>query len=224
MAALVVAAVIATGRPAGAGEDAGTLDAFLDAFRGTLAPVASGLFESVRHDLAATARPLPERVRARLRPFFDGSRAEGVPLDPEILERARYVVDAPAARQLFALVPTRVAAITVGDVVAFARGEYRPDCVEGVALIAHELVHVAQYVTLGRERFLARYFLNETLQRQLGSGTIDAPDPATNALEVAAYCRQSMVCHALAGRAGLPSCRGDVTPMCPRCPARPQPR
>ncbi len=215
---MIVALALCAG-VASAADDPPDVDGYLDLLRDALTPAAARLFESVRSDLRASARPLPERVRTRLRRFFDGARRDGVPLAPDVVDRARYAVDAPAARQLFALTPTRVAAITVGDVIAFAPGEYRPDCVEGVALVAHELVHVAQYAALGRDRFLDRYFLKETLRRALGGGAGDAADSEENRLEVAAYCHQAAVCRALAGAHELPACGGREEPVCPRCPA-----
>ena len=217
---LAMSMVAFGGVPARAADEAFDVDDYLDILRDALTPAAAGLFENVRHELRATARPLPDRVRSRLRPFFDGVRRDGVPLTADVLDRARYTVDAPAARELFALTPTRVAAITVGDVLAFAPGEYRPDCIEGVALIAHELVHVAQYAALGRDRFLDRYFLKETLQRQLGSGSRGTADSDENALEVAAYCHQAAVCRALARARELRACGGREEPVCPACPSR----
>jgi len=206
--ALVVAASVST---------AATLDDYFDAFRDALTPAVTALFDDVRADLAATAAPFPARVRARLRPFFDGTVVDGVALTPATVERGRYTVDAESSRRLFALLPPSVVAITVGDVVAFAPGEYQPDCVEGVALIAHELVHVAQFHVLGRDRFLERYFLTDTLRRQLGGGSGPVAEPTTSSLEVAAHCRQAEVCRALARAGTLPACRGRQTPICPAC-------
>ena len=236
--ALVVAASVST---------AATLDDYFDAFRDALTPAVTALFDDVRADLAATAAPFPARVRARLRPFFDGTVVDGVALTPATVERGRYTVDAESSRRPFALLPPSVVAITVGDVVAFAPGtarrqrsaatpgttrneyaspsvkvafapgEYQPDCVEGVALIAHELVHVAQFHVLGRDRFLERYFLTDTLRRQLGGGSGPVAEPTTSSLEVAAHCRQAEVCRALARAGTLPACRGRQTPICPAC-------
>ncbi len=193
------------------------LDDYVDALRDVLTPGVAALFEDVRADLVTTALPFPERVRARLRPFFGGVVSDGVPLTAATLDRGRYTVDAEASRRLFALLPPSTAAITIGDVVAFAAGEYQPDCIEGVALIAHELVHVAQFHALGRDRFLERYFLTEMLRRQLPGESGGGADPMTSSLEIAAHCRQAEVCRALARAGTLPACRGRETPLCPVC-------
>jgi hypothetical protein len=198
------------------------LDRYLEFFREAVTPAVAALFEDVRRDLGTSALPFPERVRARLRPFFDGTRVAGTPLSPAIIARARYTVDAAAARRLLALTPASVAAITVGDIVAFAPREYQPDCIEGVALIAHELVHVAQFAALGRDRFLERYVLAEALRRQLGTGSGADSTDADNELETAAYCRQAEVCRTLARAGSLPPCHGRDAAVCPIC--RRQPR
>ena len=201
-------------------DEAPSIDDYLDLLRDVLTPAATMLFENVRRELRVSSSPLPERVRARLRPFFDGRRVGGVALAPSIVDRARYSVDADSARQLFALAPSSTAAITVGDVVAFAPGEYRPDCIEGVALIAHELVHVAQFEALGRERFLERYFLTEILERRVGGESSASRHGRGNTLEVDAYCQQAEVCRALARADALPPCHGRETAACPVCEAR----
>jgi hypothetical protein len=197
-----------------------SIDDYIDLMRDVLTPAATFLFENLRRELHAASAPFPERVRARLRPFFDGRRVRGLTLSASIVDRGRYTIDAESARQLFALAPTTVAAITVGDVVAFAPGEYQPDCIEGVALIAHELVHVAQFEALGRDRFLERYFLTEILERRVGGGGAAPYDRHGNTLEVDAYCQQAEVCRALARTSSLPPCRGRDTPVCPACDAR----
>jgi hypothetical protein len=206
------------------GDEAPSIDDYLDLMREVLTPAATVLFENLRRELRVASTPFPERVRARLRPFFDGRRVRGAALAPSIVAGARYTVDAESARQLFALAPTSAAAITVGDVVAFAPGEYQPDCIEGVALIAHELVHVAQFEGLGRDRFLERYFLTEILARRVGADAHGAHDRLGNTLEVDAYCHQAEVCRALARADALPPCRGRETAVCPVCEAREQSR
>src|SRR3970040_335197 len=51
----------------------------------------------------------------------------------------------------------RTGATTVGPYVLFRSGRYRTDNARGLALIAHEAVHTAQYRELGVARFLWRY-------------------------------------------------------------------
>ena len=202
------------------GADANTsLDPYLDLLGDALTPAVATLFDDLQHSLRAVATPLPERVRAQLRPFFTGQVVGGVRLASAVLERAVFAVDPERARQLFALSPDGTVAITLGDVITFAPGQYRPDCVEGLALVGHELVHVAQYTTLGRERFLERYFLTETLKRLLSGGlATGAVDPARNQLEVDAYCHQEEICRALARAGALPPCGGREVAQCSSCP------
>lgn len=57
------------------------------------------------------------------------------------LSRVRIHTGPPAAREAERL---GARAFTVGQHIAFARGEYQPDTPEGQELIAHELAHVAQ--------------------------------------------------------------------------------
>ncbi len=89
--------------------------------------------------------PLPLEVQQLLAPFFPGfdlSRVrifEGIP---------RYV-------------SIRAAAVPIGYTdgwrIYLAPGYYRVDSLDGLALIAHELVHSRQYHEFGKWIFRARY-------------------------------------------------------------------
>ena len=199
-----------------------TFDDPLDFLRGFLTPTIVSLFEDLEHDLRAESEPLPARVRRALAPYFDGVTVGRTRLTPAVIERATFVVDARRAREIFDLAPDGVEAMTFGDVIAFTRDSWEPDCIEGVALAAHELVHVAQYRALGKAAFLDRYFLGETLRESLtGDGDETAFDPSRNTLEVEAYCHQERVCRALAHDGELPPCHGRATARCPTCTRRP---
>ncbi|MBP6821214.1 MAG: DUF4157 domain-containing protein [Acidobacteria bacterium] len=89
--------------------------------------------------------PLPLEVQQLLAPFFPGfdlSRVrifEGIP---------RYVSIAAAAEPI---------GYTDRNRIYFAPGAYRIDTPEGLALIAHEVVHCRQYHELGKWKFRAKY-------------------------------------------------------------------
>ena len=191
----------------------------LELLRSALLPAAAQLFDAIHADLAPTAVPFPDPVIARLRPFFADLAASDRRSAAEWLRSARYVVDPPRTRELFALAPTGIEAITVHDIVVFAPGRYRPDCIEGVALIGHELAHVRQWARLGRMRFLEEYFLTETLMRLLAGGLAGGEVALEqNRLEIEAYCAQAGICGALAREGALAACDG-APPRCPPCPA-----
>ncbi len=52
-------------------------------------------------------------------------------------------------------------AITVAPFVIFRPGRYRTDTPRGLALIAHELMHIGQVRELGRIRFYWRYLVGQ---------------------------------------------------------------
>jgi len=200
-----------------------TEDDPFDFLRDAFAPAVLTLFDDLEQDLRATGTPLPRNVRRLLARFFTDESAGGIRLTPAVLERAVFVVDAERMRDVFAFAPRNTAAITVGDTIAFTGGNYQPDCIEGVALIGHELVHVAQYAALGKQTFLDRYFLKDTLQQVLtGDDAEEALDASRNPLEVAAYCHEERICRALAVSGGLEPCNGRTTARCAACP-RPAP-
>ena len=57
-------------------------------------------------------------------------------------------------------VPMKVDAYTNCNRIYFARGKYRPKSLAGIALIAHELAHCAQYKVHGAWRFRIMYALS----------------------------------------------------------------
>jgi Domain of unknown function (DUF4157) len=95
----------------------------------------------MRAKRAGRAQRLEPEVRARLARFFPGLNLdrirvyEGIPW---------YVKGAPLA-------------YADRHRIYFQPGAYRPDSGEGLALIAHELVHCWQYQRHGTWRFRARY-------------------------------------------------------------------
>jgi hypothetical protein len=59
----------------------------------------------------------------------------------------------------------RVGAVTLGRDVCFRPDVYRLTDRRGLALVAHECIHVRQYRELGVARFLVRYFLGAVQTR-----------------------------------------------------------
>lgn len=100
---------------------------------------------SVYSALNSAAHPLPDSVYEHLRPHW-----EHVTTRPRY--RARYIVS-PGLVDL--LTGGSAIAITWYDVVLFR--EPVTDHPASLALVTHELVHVAQYGKLGFDRFLADY-------------------------------------------------------------------
>ena len=90
---------------------------------------------------------VPQEVRARLAPLLGQTEREA-------LERMRVVTGAPG-RWLPPLL--RTTATTLGRYVLFRLDRYDPASPRGLALLAHEAVHVRDYERLGVARFLARY-------------------------------------------------------------------
>ena len=87
-------------------------------------------------------------------------------LPPEVIERLAPYVDRDALTAFRArtVMPwtwlpkaLRVGAVTLGANVSFRTGRYDPTTPRGLALIAHECVHVRQYRELGTFRFLLSY-------------------------------------------------------------------
>lgn len=98
---------------------------------------------------------LPEDVVQLLAPF----------VAREDLERLRPVTGPPAA-WLPAILGA--SATTFGQFVCFRPGAYNTDTARGLALIAHEGVHVTQFRELGLFRFLARYLRYRLTTRSRG--------------------------------------------------------
>ena len=100
--------------------------------------------------------PLPLEVQQLLAPFFPGfdlSRIriyEGIP---------RYVVGVSKVGPI---------GYTDRNRIYFAPDHYRVDTLEGLALIAHEIVHCQQYHKLGTWRFRAEYLAAYFKNRRRG--------------------------------------------------------
>jgi hypothetical protein len=87
------------------------------------------------------------------------------------LERVQLLVGGPPTWYL-ALV--KKSAITLGDRIWFVNAEKRED----LALVAHELVHVAQFRELGFLRFAARYLRDMAKHRFKYSRALPLEAPA----------------------------------------------
>jgi hypothetical protein len=96
----------------------------------------------ISHTDGGGARALPGRAKKLLAPYF-----------PELdLDRVRIKDGLPW------YVVMRADAYTDRYLIYFARGKYDPDSLNGLALIAHELAHCAQYKKHGAWRFRLMYF------------------------------------------------------------------
>jgi hypothetical protein len=99
---------------------------------------------------SATAKPIPEKIKRALAPYFD----------PLILGKARYTTDWVASERLnlsrLVMANENVQAMTLNDIIVFRekRG------VEDVFLWSHELKHVEQYDRWGIRRFAANYLMD----------------------------------------------------------------
>jgi hypothetical protein len=87
-------------------------------------------------------------------------------LTPEVIERLAPYVDRAALTAFRArtVMPwtwlpraLRAGAVTLGANVSFRTGSFDPTTPRGLALIAHECVHIRQYRELGMLRFLLSY-------------------------------------------------------------------
>ena len=100
----------------------------------------------------ATDDPLAQATSPNVARELDALHGEGAPLPPSTRSffEARYgtdlsrvrVHDSPRAHGLTRDLGAR--ALTIGEEIAFAAGEYAPESPEGRALLAHELAHVVQ--------------------------------------------------------------------------------
>lgn len=127
---------------------------FFDALPEVVTDIASDtLAEAIdysRERASATAKPIPEKIKRSLSPYFD----------PLILEKVRYTTDWAASERatLYRLVMANehVQAVTLNDIIVFRekRG------VEDVFLWTHELKHVEQYARWGVRQFAANYLLD----------------------------------------------------------------
>lgn len=127
---------------------------FLDALPGVLADVAADtLAEAIQYsrDRAFTSsKPIPDRVRRALEPYFD----------PLLLDKVRYTTDwavsANGTLQRLIMMNDHVQAITLDDIIVFRdRGS-----AHDLFLWAHEMKHVEQYQRWGIPRFARLYLLD----------------------------------------------------------------
>jgi Domain of unknown function (DUF4157) len=126
----------ACGTPGQTGECADCRDRFLQrAAAGGPAPAS--VPASVRHTISSAGRPLDSGARAPMEARFGRDfGAVRVHTDPQAAESARAV----SAR-----------AYTVGQHIAFDRGQYQPHTPAGQRLLAHELAHTVQQRGLHRK-------------------------------------------------------------------------
>ena len=126
------------------------------------------LVQSRNTAAAGDIQPIPLNIRAQLEPYYD----------LQVLEAARYKVgddvELNAAHTM--LQNPDVQAVTLIDIIVFRNAD---DALNNVALWAHELKHVQQYLQWGAREFAARY-------------TRDY-----NAVEAPAYAIQTQVTRAL---------------------------
>jgi hypothetical protein len=104
------------------------------------------LVESRNTAAAGNVQPIPLHIRAQLEPYFD----------MQVLEIARYKVgddtEFNAANTM--LQNPDVEAVTLIDIIVFRSAK---DAQDNVALWAHELKHVEQYLQWGVAEFARRY-------------------------------------------------------------------
>lgn len=126
------------------------------------------LVQSRNTAAAGQTQPIPLNIRAQLEPYYD----------IQVLDSARYKVgddvELNAAHTM--LQNPDVQAVTLIDIIVFRNAD---DALNNVALWAHELKHVQQYLQWGAREFAARY-------------TRDY-----NAVEAPAYAIQTQVTRAL---------------------------
>lgn len=111
---------------------------------------ASGLQEWIvqSRNAAATGdiRPIPLNIRAQLEPYYD----------LQVLDSARYKVGDEVALNAAntMLQNPDVNAVTLVEIIVFRNAD---DALNNVALWAHELKHVQQYLQWGVREFATRY-------------------------------------------------------------------
>jgi len=98
-----------------------------------------------RDEARAGSRPMPERVKKALTPFYDA----------ELLDTVRYRVGdtSQAGVAGFAIRNGNAAAVTLIDTVVFKEDQYTTD----LELWAHEIHHVEQFRAWGVNGFASRY-------------------------------------------------------------------
>ena len=98
-----------------------------------------------RDEARADSRPMPERVKKALSPFYDA----------QLLDTVRYRVGdtSQAGVAGFAIRNGNAAAVTLIDTVVFKEDQYTTD----LELWAHEIHHVEQFRDWGVNGFASRY-------------------------------------------------------------------
>lgn len=98
----------------------------------------------------------------------DGMSRAPITLSPEVIERLAPYVDRQALTAFRARTSVpwtwlprvlQAGAVTLGRDVSFKVGVFNPTTPRGLALIAHECVHVRQYREMGAPRFLFAYLV-----------------------------------------------------------------
>ncbi|MFC1451992.1 DUF4157 domain-containing protein [Verrucomicrobiota bacterium] len=166
----------------------------------------------------AISDPLPKDSLDIIAPHWDA-------LTERTLHReARYAVSSEVVDLLSA---GNAAAITIYDVVAFR--EPLSDTPSGLALLAHEMVHVDQYHELGFLRFAAKYYVGGKLrtgrrnpledeaygldERMLERLRRDAPPPSTHRPARAAALRTPDAISVLAAASAMGGGAEAVIPL-----------
>lgn len=141
---------------------------------------ASGLREwlvQARNSAAAgQTQAIPLHIRAQLEPYYD----------LQVLDSARYTIGDEAQMNAAnaMLQNPDVHAVTLIDIIVF---RHPHDALDNVALWAHELHHVQQYLQWGVDGFAARYSRDYNaveapayaIQRQVSKDLRAAAQPAT---------------------------------------------
>lgn len=127
-------------------------------------------------------------------------RSESFRLPPDLRELlAPHFPDFDLRRIVIHLyIPRRVkmfavinpAAYTSGNHIYFAPDSYDPETIEGVALIAHEITHSAQYKTYGKVRFQLLYLMHYLANKKKGMNDADAYEAIPFEIEARAKERE----------------------------------
>jgi hypothetical protein len=127
---------------------------FFDAIPEVVSDMAADTLAEVitfsRERASATAKPIPEKIRRALSPYFD----------PAVLDRVRWTTDWSASERvtLYRLIMANenVQAVTLDDIIVFREQRGAED----LMLWSHELKHVEQYGRWGIRQFAANYLLD----------------------------------------------------------------
>lgn len=134
----------------------GDIETMASGMMTTLMQARAGVLEawllSSRNEFIASAMPMPPDIRKALTGF----------INEDVLEQARFKISDTSSINLAdlaidygdLLIGNSVAAITLIDVIVFRNAE---DAYQDPALWAHELAHVAQFLTWGTAEFSRLY-------------------------------------------------------------------